>query len=149
MPGQLAFRLVGDRPLISVEVKPSIQRQDYLTRGSIPIPSETVHFLIDTGAPYCVIDESVVSNWPLRRHTLGTAQRTGRTFSQQTYQYDLSLRLHTHSGSDSWLHGAESVQTVSPGHFKPDTFKGIIGMSILLKGRLSLDGHTGVMTLDW
>ncbi|NRF72319.1 hypothetical protein HLB44_35610 [Aquincola sp. S2] len=105
-------------------------------------------FLIDTGSPYCVIDESVIATWRLRMNNPVTIQ-TGLQQVVNRWHFDLSLRLHVHPSSDSWLHGSESVMSVPAGHFAPEGHKGIIGMSILCKGRLTFDGHTGVVTLDW
>lgn len=64
MSGQLTFHIAGDRPVIQVEVKPSLLAQQHLyANAPHGVPSVVAHFLVDTGSPNCVIDESVVASW--------------------------------------------------------------------------------------
>jgi len=148
MPGQLTFKVVGDRPLIKVEVKPSLPHQQLLAANTPhTIPSDTVDFLIDTGAPFCVIEESVIATWRLRRNNPVSLQSGVKT-SPTGWWYDLSLRLHTHAGN-GWVHGVVPVASVVPGHYAGESFKGIIGMDILRLGSFKFEGATGTFSLWW
>jgi len=146
MPGQLTFSIVGDRPLIQVEVKPSLPYQQVLAANTPhAIPSDTALFLIDTGSPFCVIDESVIATWRLRRNN-PIAIQSGVQKSAGWW-CDLSLRLHTNAGN-GWLHGLVRVASL-PGHFAGEAHKGIIGMDILRLGSFKFEGQTGVFSLWW
>ena len=149
MLGQLSFQVAGDRPIIQVEVKPSLLAQHHLfANAPHRVPSAVVPFLIDTGSPCCVIDESVVDTWRLRKHSYCTIS-TGLNGAHLRPRHDLSLRLHTHAGSDSWLHGVFPAVSVPAGNFGKEPYLGIVGMDLLSWGTLKFAGRTGTFSLWW
>lgn len=148
MPGQLTFKVIGDRPIVDVEVKPSLVHQQHLQNNAPhTVPAVTVPFLIDTGSPCCVIDESLISAWHLRKNNPIAVQQ-GAQYSPMGWWFDLSLRLHTHAGN-GWLHSTVPVASVVSGHYAKDPFQGIIGMDILRLGSFRFDGPTSTFSLWW
>jgi hypothetical protein len=148
MPGRLSFQVVQDRPLIEVEVKPSLVfQQVFASNAPHLVPFTKQLFLVDTGATFCVIDEGLVANWRLPKNN-PVIVGSGTQISAAGWRYDLSLKLRDSQGG-CWIHNLVPVATVQPGHFGAEVFTGIIGMDILKQAVFNLDGPSGSCSLTW
>lgn len=147
LTGQLLVRVSGDRILVSVEVKPDLAYQQICwTNSPHHVPKVVVPFLIDTGAPYCVIEEHLVDHWGMYRKPVRT-MRMGRV-TVSGHSYPLSLRLHTDAGSE-WLHETVEVKCMPKDHFAGDLHTGIIGMDILAQGNFKYARQPPTFEIWW
>jgi hypothetical protein len=137
-----------DRPLVQVEVKPSLlQQQQLYQHPPNTIPSADLIFLVDTGSTHCAINEVRIAAWHLPKVTpklVLSAQHP----TVASYEYDLSLRLHEGVLPDYWLHGSFGVTALPAERFDP-SFDGIIGVDLLRLGTLKFDGPLARYELSW
>ena len=137
-----------NRPLVSVEVKPSVLlHQQYQAHPPNIVPSSVVNFLIDTAAGECVIEEDVIQAWRLVKN-VPVLVNSGAGPQVQAFKYPLSLRLTESGQQDSWYHKTWLVSTVPAGHFCGFA-KALIGMDILHSGKINYDGPAGLCVLSW
>jgi hypothetical protein len=137
-----------ERPLVEVEVKPSLlQQQQLYQHPPNTIPSVNLIFLVDTGSSHCAINEATIANWHLPKAT----PKLVRGVQHPTVaadEYDLSLRLLRGMQSDSWLHGSIGVTALPPNRFD-QTFQGLIGVDLLRLGTFTFNGPMARYELGW
>ena len=137
-----------ERPLVEVEVKPSLLQQQLLYQHPPnTIPSVNLLFLVDTGSSHCVINADAISSWHLPKVTPKLVQGAQHP-TIAADEHDLSLRLHRGVQSDSWLHGTIGVTALPPDRFD-QCFQGLIGVDLLRLGTLHFDGPNARYELSW
>lgn len=137
------------RPLVRVEVKPSIPQQQALWANTPhQVPRVTVDFLIDTGATHCLIDEALIAAWRLPKINPKVVLSAGAP-TAGGFEYDLALRLHTAPSSPSWHHRVVAVTAAPSTQFHGSPFQGLIGMDVLRLGCLHVDGPASAFELSW
>lgn len=138
-----------DRPLVAVEVKPSLlQQQQLYQHPPNTIPSVDLTFLVDTGATNCAINEALIAGWHLPKVTPKLVSGVQHP-TVAAHEYDLSLRLHAGVQADSWLHGSIGVTALPAERFADQAFQGLIGADLLRLGSLTFDGPLARYELSW
>lgn len=139
-----------ERPLIDVEVKPSLVQQQLLYQHPPnTVPTVVLTFLVDTGSTHCAIDESLIAGWHLPAARPKLVRGAQQVTTVVGNEYDLSLRLHRGKNSPSWFHGCVSVTTIPHERFADQRFQGLIGVDLLRLGNLAFDGPAARYELSW
>jgi hypothetical protein len=149
MPSLRLFYDSFSRPLVTVEVKPALLLQpQYQATPPNVVPCVKESFLVDTGAPYCIIDDRLVRPWNLPKN-MPIVVRSGAHGRASGHRYPLALRLSVSYQADSWYHPVWPIATATDSRFDDQDFKGIIGMDLLRLGSFSYTGSSHTCQLSW
>jgi len=143
--------LALDGPIIHTNIHISGPQQEYLNNNKIPIPPEIrCRFLIDTGADFTVVKNSIAAQAQLAViKTNFLLQGIGQNQSGKLFLGRIIFRSpstkYTNLVHSSWVD-----TSIAAGDFPHwNKFEGIIGRDVLQHFRFSYSGRSGEFTLQY
>jgi predicted aspartyl protease len=118
---------------------------ELLTSGKPLIPPVPTQGLLDTGTDITAVSPSVLQRLGILSHSAAETHTAGGRIKTRLYSVGLSITDQGSAASTPWLAVPDLVVMELPTSL-PDV-EVLIGLDVLLTGRLEIDGPAGQFTL--